>query len=199
MKNNIYYTINLYNYIHEKIIHYNRNIANCITLIKLIEENYEKYSCKSKILKYINRLFQNDYKIKDTNSIKIIYERKELYYYHRNEGKNNIYINNIKLNIKECFGSIDKFTNKNRNIRKNWKIKNFNKNGKIKKNYIKYNISEDFTKYIERINTIKENLYKNDGKTLYCFINNITPDENANSDVDFEITTNTDKIAEYEI
>ena len=71
---NTYYIINLYNYIKDKIIHYNRNITNCITLIKLIEENYEKTSCKSKILKYINRLFQNNYKIKDTNSIKINYE-----------------------------------------------------------------------------------------------------------------------------
>lgn len=70
MTNNIYYTIDLYNYIHDRIIHYNRKIANCITLIKLIEENYEKTSGKSKILKYINRLFQNNYKIKDTNSIK---------------------------------------------------------------------------------------------------------------------------------
>lgn len=140
MKGNIYYIINLYNYIGDKIIHYDRKIANCITL-----------------LKYINKLFQNNYKIKDTNSIMIDYEEKELYYYYRNEGKNNIFINNIKLNIKECFKNKNEYKNSNKNIRK---IKNNFKNRKIKKNDIKYNINEDFTKYIERINNIKRNLCK---------------------------------------
>lgn len=72
------YTINLYNYIYDKIIYYNRKITNSITLIKIIDENYEKTSCKSKILKYINRLFQNNYNIKDINSIKVYFEWKRI-------------------------------------------------------------------------------------------------------------------------
>ena len=74
-----------------------------------MKKNYEKTSCKYKILKYINKLFQNNYKLKDTNSIKIDYEGKELYHYYKNEGKNDTFINNIKLDIKECFKSVNKF------------------------------------------------------------------------------------------
>lgn len=70
------YTSNLYNYIYDKIIYYNRKITNFITLMKIIDRNYEKVSCKFKILKYINGLFQNNYKIKDTNSVKIYYKEK---------------------------------------------------------------------------------------------------------------------------
>lgn len=44
------YTINLYNYIYDKIIYYNRKITNGITLMKIIDGYYEKVSCKSKIL-----------------------------------------------------------------------------------------------------------------------------------------------------
>jgi len=195
MENNIYYTMNLYNYIQDKVIHYNRKIVNCIALIKLIEENYEKISCKYKILKYINRLFQNNYKLKDTNSIKIDYEGKELYYYYRNEGKNDIFINNIKLDIKECFKNVNKSNNGKKDI-KDWKIKNSNKNRRIKKkNFIKSDINKDFTKYIERIDTIKRNLYKgyNDKNSYYCFIDNRAKNkEEIISDLDFEIDINMD-------
>ena len=192
MDNKIYYIMNLYNYIQDKIIHYNRKIVNCITLIKLIEENYEKTSCKYKILKYINRLFQNNYKLKDTNSIKICYEGKELYYYYRNEGKNDTFINNIKLDIIECFKSVNKSKNGNKDI-KGRKIKNSYKNRRIKKNYIKCNINKDFTKYIERIDTIKRNLYKgyNDKNFYYCFIDNRTKNnDEIISNMDFEIEIN---------
>lgn len=196
MEDNIYYTIDLYNYIQDKVIHYNRKIGNCITLIKLIEGNCEKNSCKYKILKYINRLFQNNYKIKDTNSIKIDYEGKELYYYYRNEGKNNIFINNIKVDIKECFKSINKSKNGNKDIRKFGKFKNSNKNRRIKENYIKYHINKDFIKYIERIDTIKRNLYQsNNGKIpYYCFIDNRTKNKDEiTSDMDIEIEINMDE------
>ena len=99
-------------------------------------------------------------------------------------------INNIKLNIKECFGNAKESKNVNRNIRKIRKIKDINKNRKFKKNYIKYNISEDYTKYIDRINTIDRNLYReNNGKGFYyCFINNDTNDmDKIDSDVEFDI------------
>lgn len=104
--------------------------------------------------------------------------------------ENNTLINNIKLNIKECFGNAKESKNANRNIRKIRKIKDINKNRKFKKNYIKYNISEDYTKYIDRINTIDRNLYReNNGKGFYyCFINNDTNDmDKIDSDVEFDI------------
>lgn len=75
----------------------------------------------------------------------------------------------------------------NKKIRK---IKVINRNRKLKNNQIKYNISEDYTKYIERINTIERNLYReNNGKGLYyCFINNDTKDmDKIDSDVEFNI------------
>ena len=156
-----------------------------------MKKNYEKTSCKYKILKYINKLFQNNYKLKDTNSIKIDYEGKELYYYYKNEGKNDTFINNIKLDIKVCFKSVNKFKNGNKDI-KDRKIKNSYKNRRIKKN-IKYNINKDFTKYIERIDTIKRNLYKeyNDKNSYYCFIDNKAKNKDEIiSDMDFEIEIN---------
>ena len=196
MINNIYYNIDLYNYIYDKIIHYNKKIANCINLLKVIEENYDNYNCKTKIIKYINKLFQNNYKIKDTNSIKIIYEEKEIYYYHRGEGKNETRINNIKINIKECFGYINK-SKYEINERKIWKIKDIDKNKKCKKkkDHIKYDVSVDFTKYIERMETIKEDLYNTkDGRNAYfCFINNKITEEELISDIDFEIEIKMDK------
>lgn len=53
-----------------------------------------------KIIKYINKLFQNNYKIRDIKFIAIIYENKELYYYVKDKLDNKL-LNNIKLKIKE--------------------------------------------------------------------------------------------------
>lgn len=91
-------------------------------------------------------------------------------------------INNIKLNIEECFGNVKESKNANRNIRKLGKLKILIKNRKFKKNYIKYNISEDYTKFIDRINTIERNLYRenNDKGFYYCFIYNDTNDMDKN-------------------
>lgn len=195
MKDNIYYNIDLYNYIHDKVVYYNRKIANCINLLKIIEENYDNNNCKTKILKYINKLFLNNYKIKDTNSIKINYEEKEIYYYHRSEGKNVIFINNIKINIKECFGYINK-AKYEINGRKIWKTNTHkNRKSKKKKDYIKYDINADFTKYIERMETIKEGLNSiKDGRNAYlCFINNKITENESISEIDFEIEIKVNK------
>ena len=186
----IYYDIDLYNYINNRTIHYNRKITNCITLIKIIEENYDKISCKSKILKYINRLFQNNYKIKDTNSIKINFNNKELYFYNNNNKIiNNEYANNIKLNI-EYVKQINENINKIK-IR-NWDIKKINKYRKFKEYIIKYgkfDINKGFKRYIENINILKEGLGRNiNGKTFFCYINNkVMNDSGTNSDIDISI------------
>ncbi len=169
----IYYDIDLYNYINNNKIHYNRKTTNCIILLKIIEENYEKTSCKTKVIKYINRLFQDNYKIKDIKSIEIIYDNKELYYYENNLG--NKFHNNIKLKIKENFGQIYGFNN-NGNINNSRKIKDNNRNGKIKNNNHKFKfiISKGFKKYLEKINFLKENLCINaTGNKGYYFANKI--------------------------
>ena len=106
--------------------------------------------------------------------------------------KNDTFINNIKLDIKECFKSVNKSKNGNKDI-KDRKIKNSYKNRRIKKNYIKYNINKYFTKYIERIDTIKRNLYKeyNDKNLYYCFIDNKAKNKDEIiSDMNFEIEIN---------
>ena len=54
------------------------------------------FFCKMKIIKYINKLFQNNYKIRDIKFIAIIYENKELYYYVKDKLDNKL-LNNIKL------------------------------------------------------------------------------------------------------
>lgn len=160
---NIYYNIDLYNCINNYTIYYNRKIANCITLIKIIEENYENSSCKMKIIKYINKLFQNKYKIRDTKSIEIIYGNKELYYYENDKLDNKCH-NNIKLKIKEKLEQIDEFNN-NKEINNSWKIKNNNnKNGKCKNNngkFSQFKLSKEFKRYIENIKFLKENLCTN--------------------------------------
>ena len=194
---NIYFNIDLYNYINNKTIHYNRKLMNCITLLKLIEENHDKISCKTKILKYINKLFQNNYKISVTDSIKINYNRKEIYYYKNNKSCNEFH-NNIKINIEECIKTIDKYKlNLKTKNKKFGKLKR-NKTRKIKKiyiNYIKY-IKEDknFIRYIENINKLKEDLKTNiNGKKFYCYINNkIIEDKISDSDIDFEINIKKD-------
>ena len=175
----IYYDIFLYNYINNNKIHYNRKTTNCIIWLKIIEENYEKTSCKTKVIKYINRLFQDNYKIKDIKSIEIIYDNKELYYYENNLG--NKFHNNIKLKIKENFGQIYGFNN-NGNINNSRKIKDNNRNGKIKNNNYKFKfiISKGFKKYLEKINFLKENLCINaTGNKGYYFANKIRDEESS--------------------
>ena len=199
----IYYNIDLYNYINYNEIHYNRKITNCITFIKIIEENYENTSSKIKIIKYINRLFQNNYKIKDTKSIKIMFGNKELYHYVNDESSNKLN-NNIIIKIEERFGQIYGPNNQNKDINNTRKIKNNkNKNRKFKNINNKFNefkISKDFKRFIENIKFLKENLCTNitNNKSCYCVSNkNIENPSITNgtiymnfSNVDFEIKVN---------
>ena len=70
-------------------------------------------------------------KIKNTNSIKINMKEKELYHYRGEE--NNTFINNIKLDIIECFENTNKFKNINNNTKKIQKAKKkLIKSGKLR-------------------------------------------------------------------
>jgi len=157
----LYYKFILYNNINDNTIQYSRNITNCITLLKIIERYDGKQSCNNRILKYINKRFQCNYKINDTNSVIINYNNKELYSDTINKFSiDKEYANNIKINIyeellKDKRNKIFKRTN---NISK---VKSNNINSKSKSNKFKYmKIKEfkDFNKFVNNINSIKNGL-----------------------------------------
>ena len=173
MDRELYYRLVLSNNINNNIIQYNRNISNCITLLKIIESYNGMKSCNARILKYINRIFQNQYKIKDTNSIQINYNNKEIYSNILYQNSINNIHNNIKIDI------FEEFSLKNN---KNSKIKDkiiINKNDKNRTNNINYinnkkikakynNISEfrNFNKFINNIYSIINKLIKKNTKSL---------------------------------
>jgi len=168
MKGKLYYKITLYNKINNNIIQYNKNISNCIPLLNIIEKYYRQASCNSRILKYINKRFYNNYKIKDTNSIIINYNNKELYSYINELSINNTYTNNIKIYIYEEYlldniKKIELACNKNNN-NNNKKIKektndsNINRKDKSKFKYMRIKEFKNFNKYLKNINNIRNKL-----------------------------------------
>ena len=166
----LYYKVILHNNINNNTIKYNRNITNCITLLKIIERYDGKQSCNNRILKYINKRFQCKYKINDTNSIIINYNNEELYSDTINKlSIDKEYANNIKINIyeellKDKRNKIFKRTN---NINK---VKSYNNNSKSKSNKFKYMKTKefkDFNKFVNNINSIKNGLIKINSKFKY--------------------------------
>lgn len=176
MDRELYYRLTLSNNINDNIIQYNRNISNCITLLKIIERYDGMKSCNSRILKYINKIFQNQYKIKDTNSIRINYNNKEIYsnILHQNS-INNIY-NNIKIDI---FEEVSLKYNKNNKIQNKIKTNKKENNRTNNINYIKdkkikgkYNNTRDFSNFNNFINNIYSIRNKLIKKNTKSFINN---------------------------
>ena len=179
----LYYKLILYNNINNNIIQYNRNITNCIALLNIIERYDGKQSCNNRILKYINKRFQSNYKINDTNGIIINYNDKELY----SDTLNKLLIdkehaNNIKINIYEELSSDKrKKISKNNNINK---VKNnYNNDRKNKLNKLKYMKIKEFkvsNKFAKNIYSIRNGLSKINPKLN---MNNIIDDETNNISV----------------
>ena len=79
MENDLYYKITLINNVNIHKFQYCINLNSCITILKIIERNYNKKICNCRLINCINKIFQNNYNLYDTNSIKVIYDKKIKY------------------------------------------------------------------------------------------------------------------------
>jgi len=179
----LYYKLILHNNINNNIIQYNRNITNCIALLNVIERYDGKQLCNSRILKYINKRFQSNYKINDTNSIIINYNNKELYSDTLNKlSIDKEHANNIKINIYEKLFR-DKRKKTHKRINNINKVKNNHNNRKGKLNKFKYMKIKDFRKFnklVNNIDSIRSGLIKRNSKFQ---IKNEIDDESNNISV----------------
>ena len=171
MKNEIYYKISLVNDINNNKVYYTRNTFNCLAFLNIIENNLGKKECKMKILNYINDLFQNNYKIDNTKTIRIKFGSKELFGY-KNDSIDDYNTNNIEISLKELRCKVNK--KKIRKIKEN-KIRRIKKENIIIKNKNR-NIKKYKNKKMKNIVSKDRNEYKNnrDNKVLGNLTNNIS-------------------------
>ena len=155
MKNEIYYKISLVNDINNNKIYFSRNVLNCLAFLNIIEKNLGKKECELKILNSINDLFQNNYKIDNTKTIRVKFDSKELFAY-KNEFIDNYNTNNIEISLKEIRNKLNK--KEIRKIKEN-KIRKIKNNNIIIKNKNR-NIKNFKNKEIKKIDSKNKNEYK---------------------------------------
>ena len=66
MKYDLYYKIQSINIVNNYKFQYYINLNSCLAILKIIGRNYNKKIRNNKILTYINKTFQNNYKLNYT-------------------------------------------------------------------------------------------------------------------------------------